>query len=138
MQINTYLNFNGNCQEAFAYYEKVLGGKITDKMNYAGTPAAAHATPEWQDKILHTRLVVGDQVLMGSDAPPGYYLPPQGFSVSIVLDDIVEGERIFTALAEGGKVTMPWAETFWAKRFGMLVDRFGTPWLVNCGTPEPG
>jgi PhnB protein len=87
---------------------------------------------EWRNKILHARLVIGDQVLMGSDAPPEHYQKPQGFSVSIGLKDTAEAERIFHALAEKGTVQMPIQETFWAARFGMLVDQFGTPWMINC------
>jgi PhnB protein len=132
MQINPYLLFNGQCEAAFKFYAQCLGGKIEAMMTHAGTPAEPHVPPEWRDKILHARLVVGDQVLMASDAPPDRYAPPNGFSVSIQLKDTAEGERIFNALAENGKVTMPFAQTFWAARFGMLVDRFGIPWMINC------
>jgi PhnB protein len=90
---------------------------------------------EWRSKILQARLVVGDAVLMASDAPPGHYSKPQGFSVSIQINDTARAEAIFRALADGGTVTMPFAETFWAARFGMLVDKFGTPWMVNCDRP---
>jgi PhnB protein len=87
---------------------------------------------EWRSKILHARLVVGDQVLMGSDAPPDRQQKPQGFSLSISINDPAEAERVFHALVENGTVTMPFGETFWAVRFGMLVDRFGIPWMINC------
>jgi PhnB protein len=87
---------------------------------------------EWRNKILHARLTVGDQVLMGSDAPPGHYEEPKGFSVSLQISDPADAERIFNVLAENGKVQMPMQKTFWAVRFGMLVDRFGVPWMVNC------
>lgn len=132
MQLNPYLLFNGQCEEAFKYYERVLGGKITAILLHEGSPGASHVPPEWGKKVMHAHMTVGDQVLMGSDAPPGYYQPPAGFSVSIQLKDAKEGERIFNALAEGGKVKMPFAETFWAARFGMLTDRFGIPWMINC------
>ena len=85
-----------------------------------------------RDKIMHVHMTVGDQVLMGSDAPPGHFEKPQGFSVSLGIDDPAEAERVFNALAEGAQVTMPLQKTFWADRFGMLVDRYGTPWMVNC------
>jgi PhnB protein len=132
MQVNPYLTFNGNCAEAFTFYERLLGGRIVMMMTHAGSPAADHTPPEWQDKIIHARLLIGDQVLMGSDAPPQYRQAPQGFSVSLQIEDPDEGERIFNGLAEGGTVRMPFQQTFWAARFGMCVDRFGIPWMVNC------
>lgn len=132
MQINTYLMFPGTCEEAFKLYAKVLGGKIEAMMPHAGTPAEAHTPPEWKNKIMHARLSVGDQVLMGSDSPPQYQSKPQSFSVSIGLNDPAEAERIYNALSEGGKVTMPLGQTFWARKFGMFEDRFGIPWMINC------
>jgi PhnB protein len=132
MQLNPYLFFKGNCKEAFTFYEKVLGGKISAMMTHGETPAAEHTKPEWQDKIIHARMTFGDQVLMASDAPPEHYRPMQGFSVSLSVEEPAEADRIFKAFSEGGEVTMPIQETFWAHRFGMLVDRFGTPWMINC------
>jgi PhnB protein len=132
MKLDTYLLFNGDCEAAFKFYERVLGGKIEIMMPHAGSPMEKQTPPEWLNKILHARLSVGDQILMGSDAPPEHYQKPQGFSVSIMIDDPAQGERIFNALAESGKVTMPYQKTFWAERFGMLVDRFGIAWMVNC------
>ncbi len=132
MQLSTYVFFNGDCEAAFKFYEQCLGGKIEGMRTHAGTPAESQVPPEWRDKILHARLTVGDQVLMGSDAPPGRFDQPKGFSVSIQIKDSSEAERIFQALSENGTVQMPIQETFWAARFGMLVDRFGIPWMVNC------
>jgi PhnB protein len=132
MKTNPYLVFNGNCREAFAFYEQLFAGTIEACSTFAGTPAEAHVPPDWKDKILHVALRFGDNVLMGSDAGGEYFEPMQGMSVTIVLDDPQEAERIFTALAEGGTVKMPFAETFWARGFGMATDRFGTPWIVNC------
>jgi PhnB protein len=132
MHLNPYLLFNGNCAEAFKFYEQTLGGKIEAIMTFNGTPAAEHAPPEWGDKVLHASMTVGDQRLMASDAPPGQYAQPQGISVSISLNDRDKGERIFNALAAGGTTTMPFAKTFWASGFGMCTDRFGIPWMVNC------
>ena len=132
MHLNPYLLFNGNCAEAFKFYEQTLGGKIEAIMTFNGSPAAEHAPPEWGDKVLHASMTVGDQRLMASDAPPGQYKQPQGISVSIGLNDRDKGERIFNALAEGGTTTMPFAKTFWASGFGMCTDRFGIPWMVNC------
>lgn len=135
MEINPYLGFNGNCGEAFDCYRRVLGGTITGRHTFGDMPpgeeGAGQVPPEWQDKIMHISLQVGNVTLMGSDAPPGMHAQPQGFHISIHPTDPAEGERIFNALAEGGEITMPYQETFWAQRFGMLVDRFGTPWMVN-------
>ena len=132
MQLNPYLLFNGNCAEAFKFYEQTLGGKIENLVPFKGTPAAEQAPPEWGDKVLHVTLGVGDEKLMGSDAPPGHYEQAKGLSVSLSLDDRDKGERIFNALAEGGTTTMPFSKTFWASGFGMCTDRFGIPWMVNC------
>jgi PhnB protein len=132
MQLNPYLNFKGQCEAAFKFYEQCLGGKIAMIMPYEGTPAANQMPPEWRNKIIHARLNVGDFVLMGSDAPPDHYQEPQGFSISLGIGDPAEAERVFHALAKGGTVKMPIQQTFWAVRFGMLVDQFGIPWMVNC------
>ncbi len=132
MQINPYLMFNGHCEDAFKFYQQVLGGKIEAMMPHEGTPAAEHVPSEWRNKIMHARLRVGDKVLMGSDAPPGRQEDMQGFSVSLGIEKPADAERIFHALAENGTVRMPIQQTFWAARFGMLVDQFGTPWMINC------
>jgi PhnB protein len=132
MQLNPYLLFNGNCEAAFKFYEQVLGGKIEAMMTHAGTPAEEHVPAEWRDKVLHARMTVGDTALMASDAPPGRYDQPKGFSVSITLKNVADGERIFNALAENGSVQMPFQQTFWSPGFGMCVDRFDIPWMVNC------
>jgi PhnB protein len=132
MQLNPYLFFNGQCEAAFRFYERSLGAKIVAMMPHAGTPAEGQVPPEWRDKIIHARLVLGDQVLMGSDAPPDHFEKPQGFSVTLGIDDPADAERIFNALAENGTIRMPIQQTFWALRFGMLVDRFGIPWMINC------
>jgi PhnB protein len=133
MQMNPYLNFDGQCAEAFRFYEQVLGGKIESMMTHGESPIAAEVPPEWHDRILHARLVVDGHVLMASDSPPEYYAKPQGLYVSLQIDDSAQAERTFEALAKGGTVTMPFEKTFWAAGgFGMLVDRFGTPWMINC------
>ena len=136
MQLNPYLTFDGRCEAAFRYYEKVLGGKIVAMMPHEGTPVAEHVPPEWRKKIIHARLVFGDKLLMGSDAPPDRYEEPKGFSVTVGVDTAAEAERIFHALADNGTVRMPLQETFWAIRFGMLVDQFGIPWMVDCERPS--
>jgi PhnB protein len=132
MQISPYLLFNGNCADAFKFYEKCLGGKIEGMMTHGQSPMGDKVEPDWRDKIIHARMTVGDQVLMGSDVPPSHYSLPQGYSVSIGVKDLAEAERIFRDLSEGTSVQMPFQKTFWSAGFGMLTDRFGTPWMVNC------
>jgi len=132
MQLNPYLMFDGRCEAAFKFYEKVLGGKIEAMMTYGSSPMAEQTSPDWRNKIMHARMIVGDKMLMASDAPPDRYEPMKGFSVTISVDDPVEAERVFRALSDQGTVQMPIQQTFWAARFGMLVDQFGTPWMINC------
>ncbi|MBI3675164.1 MAG: VOC family protein [Proteobacteria bacterium] len=132
MQSNTYLNFNGNCEEAFKFYEKSFGAKVEGMMTHEGSPAEANTPPEWRKKILHARLKIGDAIVMASDAPPGYYHKPQGFSVSLGVDTPADAERVFKELSERGEVRMPMAQSFFAARFGMVTDRFGIPWIVIC------
>ncbi|HYJ88313.1 MAG TPA: VOC family protein [Pyrinomonadaceae bacterium] len=131
MQLCPYLLFNGDCEEAFKFYEQLLGGKIEGMTRHTGSPAEQHVPAEWRDKILHARMIVGDSILLASDAPPGNYEQPQGFSVSILLKDPAEAERMFNALSENGVVKMAFSKTFWSPGFGMCVDRFGIPWMVN-------
>jgi PhnB protein len=135
MQLNPYLSFNGNCATAFRFYQKVLGGQIPMMMTYGESPMADQTPPESRDKVMHTRLIAGDTVLMGSDAPSGRYEETKGITVALAVDSAAEAERIFHALAEKGTITMPIGETFWAIRFGMLKDQFGTPWMINCEKP---
>ena len=132
MQLNPYLLFKGNCEDAFKFYEKCLGGKIVTMMPHEGTPAAEQVPANWREKIIHARMTVGDQVLMASDVPPDRYAPMKGFGVSFTVDSPADAERIFKALSEKGAVGMPMQQTFFAVRFGMVVDQFGTPWMVTC------
>lgn len=132
MQLNTYLTFDGRCEEAFKFYEQALGAKILMMIPNEGSPAAEHVTAEWRNKILHARLQLGESILMGSDSPPERYTEPKGFSVTLSVHSAADAERIFQALAKDGTIRMPIQETFWAVRFGMVTDRFGTPWMVNC------
>ncbi|MEG4115637.1 MULTISPECIES: VOC family protein [unclassified Microcoleus] len=131
MQSNIYLFFDGECEAAFKFYEQCLGGKIDGMMTYGDAPMSEEIPSEQRDRIMHASLTVGGMVLMGSDTPPDGFKKPQGFSVNLQFDYLVEAERIFQKLAENGTVKMPFQETFWSTRFGMLVDRFGTPWMIN-------
>jgi len=131
MRVTPYLFFDGRCEEALTLYADLLGGKVEAMMRYDGSPAAEHVPAEMRDKVMHGCLSIGDQMLMASDAPTEHQ-QPQGMSVSLHIDEPADAERVFAGLSEGGTVTMPMEETFWAKRFGMVTDRFGTPWMVNC------
>jgi len=132
MLLNPYLSFNGQCETAFKFYERVLGGKIVAMMTYAGSPMEDQTASEWRNKIMHARLSVGDEVLMGSDAPPNCYQEMKGICVTLGIDDPNDAERIFDALSENGTMQLPIQKTLWAARFGMLVEQFGTPWMINC------
>lgn len=133
MKINPYLNFDGTCEEAFKFYAKCLGGEIVAMIPFGDTEACGHVPAEFKSKIMHARLVSGDVVLMGSDCTPDYpYEGIRGSTVAIQVSQTSEAERLFSALAESGTVTMPLQKTFWAARFGMFVDQFGVPWMVNC------
>jgi PhnB protein len=139
MQVQPYLNFNGNAKEAFEFYAKVLKGSIQMMMTHGELPPDSGMppiAPEWKDKIMHTSLSIGDGVLMGSDAPPNHYKKPVGFSVSLQINDVAEAERVFKELSEGStQIMVPIAPTFWAARFAMFYDRFDIPWMINCN-PE--
>jgi PhnB protein len=133
MQLNPHLSFDGRCEAAFKFYEQALGGKIQYVKTYAESPMGEKMPPEWRKKVIHAALKIADLLVMGSDAPPDHYRKPQGVTMSISVADPAEADRIFKNLTDGGQVQMPMQETFWALRFGMLVDRFGIPWMVNCG-----
>jgi PhnB protein len=132
MQLIPYLVFNGQCEAAFKFYEKILGAKSLAMMTHGDSPMSQQVPPEWRSKIIHARMQVGDNVLMASDAPPEHYQKPQGFSVSLSIKEPAEAERVFHDLAQNGKIQMAIQKTFWSARFGMLVDQFGIPWMVNC------
>lgn len=132
----THLHFKGNCSEAFKFYAETFGGRIDFSMTYGEAPGADQAPPAMRNQIIHARLNLGAQHLYGCDSPTERYQTPEGFNVLATVDTPADADRIFGALARGGTVTMPIAETFWAHRFGMVTDRFGTPWMVNCAKPE--
>jgi PhnB protein len=132
MQIAPYLTFNGNCEEAFAAYSAIFGVEPTMLMRFRDYPGPTETPESFADKIMHASLDIGSARLMGSDRSDKHYARPQGLVVSLTVATPEEAERIFKALAEGGEITMPMAETFWAQKFGMLVDRFGIPFMINC------
>ena len=132
MKINPYLNFNGDCQAAFKFYEQVLGGKIVFSMTWGEMPGGDQFPAEMHSRIMHITLSVGDYSLMGADAQPDSYKEPTGINVSLHVKGVSEGERVFNALSQNGNVTMPFQKTFWSPGFGMCVDQFGIPCMVNC------
>ena len=133
--LSAYLFYQDTCEAAFNYYAKVLDGKIDALMRLSEAPSSdmPPGPPGREKTIMHARMTLpGGGVLMASDTPSENYHKPQGFSISLTVADPAEGERKFNALADGGAVTMPFTKTFWAKGFGMCVDKFGIPWMVNC------
>jgi PhnB protein len=131
-----HLSFDGQCEEAFRFYERCLGGKIVVMLTWAGSRMATDAPPGFGEKILHATLTVGDNMLAGSDSLPGQYQQPQGFHILVNIGDAVEAGRTFTALAENGTIVMPFQKTFWAAGFGVLTDQFGISWELNSEQPQ--
>ena len=130
MQVITYLNFKGDCEEAFRFYEQHLGAQPGAIFRYGGSPMPA--PPDWADKVMHGSITIGGQQLMGADVLEDHYEEPRGFSLSIHTRSAEEAERIYQELAKSGQELMPLEKTFWAERFGMVVDRFGIKWMINC------
>jgi PhnB protein len=137
MKLNPYLAFDGRCREAFEFYEKALGGRIAFIQTIGESPMASSVPPEAHGRVMHVTLHVGDQVLQGADTPLDHFPKPAGFCVALHFDEVGEGERVFITLAQNGKVQMPFKPTFFAKGFGMLIDQYGTPWIVNAGQGTP-
>jgi PhnB protein len=132
MQASIHLAFGGQCEAAFQFYERVLGGKIVNILAYGDSPMAEQVPPEWRAKIVHGTIAVGGTALAGTDILPEQYVKPQGFYVLLSVDDAMDAERIFSALAENGAVHMAIQQTFWSSRFGVLTDQFGVPWEISC------
>lgn len=137
MQLNTYLNFNGDCADAFKFYQRCLGGEIVAMLPFGDTPGCEDMGPESRDKIMHACLLVNGQMLMGTDATPGHpYEGVKGAHVSINVDTPEEAERVFKDMTKDATVIMPLEPTFWAQRFGIFQDQFGVSWMVNCASPD--
>lgn len=132
MTLVTHLNFPGNCEEAFRFYADVLDGEIRDLVPFSKTPASDHVPEDWRDKIWQARLRVGATEIMATDTPPHMFLKPQGFGVTINIDDPEQAKVVFDRLSDGGSIAVDLHENFWARKFGIVTDRFGTPWVVNC------
>ena len=132
LAVSAYVSFKGDCEEAFKFYEEVLGAKPGLLFRYADSPMADVVPGGWDTKIMHGSIAIGRQVVEGADVPPERYEEPKGFSLSLNLKGASEAEQLFEQLASGGRVVYPIEKTFWSERFGMLVDRFGVPWMINC------
>jgi len=130
MKVLTYLNYGGNCRQAFEFYEKHLGGKITMLTTHGEQPDASKVPPEWRHAVLHARIDVGGTTILGADIPPDRFQPMRSAYLSLMVDSVEDAERIYTLLSDGGQIFMPMAETFFARRFAMLRDRFGTSWMI--------
>ena len=132
MRISPHLIYDGTCREAFVAYQRIFGGKLATFMTFGESPLAATVDAKWHSRILHATLDLDGAELNGADVLPHDYQRPQGFSVILSLDGVERAREIFAALGEGGKVNMPFQSTFWSPGFGVLVDRFGVPWEINC------
>jgi PhnB protein len=138
VQISTHLISDGECREAFVAYQRILGGTLATLMTFGESPLAASVDPKWHARIVHATLVLDGAELNGADVLPHDYKTPQGFSVILNLQGLERARRVFVALAEGGKVNMPFQSTFWSPGYGVVVDRFGTPWEINCAASGTG
>lgn len=132
MQMSPYLSFKGDCEAALTLYAQCFGGTVGELFRYGGSPMAGDVPSDWSGKVMHGSATICGQVLMGADMTPNQYEAPQGFSLSVHMSSTADAERIFATLAKGGRIVMPLEKTFWAERFGALVDRFGIPWSINC------
>ena len=135
MKLNTYVNFRGTCAEAFRYYEKHLGAKITSLATHGQSPVGSPHGADWQDKVLHGRIVIGDGELMGADVPTAE--PMRSAYLTLRVDSVADADRVFAVLADGGRILMPIQETFFAPRFGQVRDRFGINWMILHERPAP-
>jgi PhnB protein len=138
MKLNTYLNYGGNCAEAFRFYEEHLGGKINFMMTFAQMPDPKQIPPGMEDGVLHVAMNLGETMIMASDVPPERFQPMRSVYLSLGVDSDEEAEHVYKLLAEGGEIFMPIQETFFATRFAMLRDKFGTSWMVVHNRPMPG
>ncbi len=130
MQLHTYLNYGGNCEAAFRFYVQHLGATLTMLMRHGEQPGGSHMPEHWHDKVLHAALDLGGTQLTGADIPPERFQPIRSAYLTLTFDDSNEADRIYALLSEGGQVFMPLDETFFAHRFAMLRDRFGTSWML--------
>jgi PhnB protein len=131
MKITLHVSFPGNCEAAFRFYQSCLGGEITTLLTWGASPISGMVPAEWREKICHAALDLGTSVLAGVDPPPADYVRPGGFQILLEMEDIAKAEEVFKALGEDGTVTLPLQQTFWAERFGVLIDKFGVQWEIQ-------
>jgi len=131
MRISPHLCFDGQCREAIQLYQKLLGGTIQTMLTYGESPMASSTDPGWHDRIVHATLVLDEIELTGVDMMPGSYRRPQGFFVTLTVDEATRAKDIFGSLSQGGTIQVPFEKTFWSPGFGVLVDRFSIPWEIN-------
>jgi PhnB protein len=136
MRLNTFLNFGGNCEEAFRFYEQHLGGRITMLMRRAEAPGQPATWPGWENSVQYAQMDLGETQVMASDVPPERFQPMRSVYLSLTVDTAIEAERIWKLLADGGQIFMPMEETFFATRFGQLRDKFGTSWMISALKPQ--
>ena len=129
MKLYTYLNYGGNCRQAFEFYVEHLGGRITEVTTH-GELGDPKTPPEMKDAIVHARMELGQTILLGADVQPARFQPMRSAYLTLIMDSSAEAERIYDLLKEGGQIFMPMEETFFARRFAMLRDRFGTSWML--------
>ena len=132
LEVSAYLSFKGDCEAAFKFYEEVLGAKPGLLFRYADSPMADVVPEGWDHKIMHGSVRIGEHLLEGADVPPERYEEPKGFSLSLSARSPEEADALYAQLSNGGRVVYPIAKTFWSERFGMVIDRFGIPWMINC------
>ena len=137
VKLNTYINFNGQCEAAFKFYAQALGGNIVTMLTWGKSPLAGQVSPEWREKICHASLQIEGNELAGTDVPPAEFQAPQGFQLLLDMKDLGEGKRVFETLAEKGTVRMPLQRTFWAGLYGIVIDQFGLSWEINCSDDKP-
>ena len=134
MTLNTYVNYNGTCAEAFKFYEQHLGGKITMLMKHGDNPGDSRVPASWKDAVLHARIEIGSVELLGADIPDAQ--PMRSAYLSLTTDTAADADRVYTVLSQGGETFMPMQQTFFADRFAMLRDRFGASWMIQHPIPQ--
>lgn len=135
MRLAHHLTFAGDCEEAFELYSKVIGGTNLAIRRYADTPLASRMPPDWQQKVIFANLMIGNDVLHGTDHPPGQYRRPEGFYVSLHIREPEDAARVFHGLSQGGNVQVDLQKSFWSTHFALFVDRYGTPWEIDHEAP---
>jgi PhnB protein len=131
MKIDVYMSFDGNCAEAFAFYHSIIGGELS-VMRYKDSPMAKDTPPEQLERVIHAELICGAATIKGGDAPPQFTTKPQGFCISLSVDTPQEADKIWAGLSDAAMIQMPLSETFWSPKFGMLIDKYSQPWMINC------